>query len=249
MTSTENHRRKALIINGLENWEFVSVIIPVYNDYKRLKLCLAALERQSYPRERFEIVVVDNGSEEKFCLESKKNSKVIFCNEEEPGSYNARNRGIFISRGEILAFTDSDCLPDKDWISNGVMELRTSYNIGLVGGAIDFLFKDPERPSVWELYDSITYLQQQKSIEVFKFAATANMFTTKKVFERVGLFDSKLKSGGDREWGERVTHAGHELKFASYAIVNHPARSTFQELIKRDIRIFGGSHQLRIRKM
>ena len=249
MKHREDHIRKDVNITYQGHRKFVSVIIPVFNDYERLGACLEALESQSYPRDLFEVIVVDNGSEMDSIIKMEKYPKVIFCVEEEPGSYAARNKGIFISNAALFAFTDSDCIPDKDWISTGVKALGSSENIGLVGGRIDFFFKDPERPSIWERYDSITYLQQQDSIEVCKFSATANMFTTNKVIKHVGLFDTKLKSGGDREWGERVAAAGYKLKFAPQVKVSHPARSTFQEIKKRNTRIYGGSHQLRSRKL
>lgn len=231
----------------MQREKMISVIIPVYNDSKRLELCLDALENQSYPRSLFEIIVVDNCSDDTVEKLAKDYPRVIFCQESEPGSYSARNKGITLAKGEILAFTDSDCIPDSQWLLHGSQVLSSAKDIGLVGGRVDFFFKDEDNPRIPELYDSLTYLQQDKAVTIHKFAATANMFTRRRVMDHVGMFDTNLKSGGDRNWGERVAAAGYNLKFISEAVVRHPARSTFSEIRKRNIRVHGGHHQLHSR--
>jgi GT2 family glycosyltransferase len=95
-----------------------------------------------------------------------------------------------------------------------------------------------------ELLDSIMNIQQDKYIEKIKYAATANLFTRKDVFERVGLFNSEVKSGGDRDWGQRVAASGYKLVYADNARVLHPARSSMSQLKKKVVRVIGGHHQL-----
>lgn len=225
--------------------KYVSVIIPVYNDASRLDLCLKALFEQTYPRDLYQVIVVDNGSDDSPRKVVDKYPDAIFEFEENPGSYFARNKGVNISQGEVLAFTDSDCVPDKDWILMGVRSLVSGKNLGLVGGKVNFFFKDNSRPRIPELYDSITYLQQHNAVSKSRFAATANMFTWKKVMDEVGGFNTTFKSGGDREWGERVAAAGYELAYEPEAVIFHPARSSFVEISRRNIRINGGHHQFR----
>ena len=222
---------------------YVSVIIPVYNDAERLDLCLRALQGQSYPHNRFEILVVDNGSEHSPAQTVSKYQNVGLTSCSIPGSYSARNKGVRLAEGSILAFTDADCIPDSRWIECGVRALQSAANMGLVGGHIQFFFRG-RKPRIAEIYDSITYLQQHDALHNCRFAATANMFTWKQVMDRVGSFDTSLKSGGDREWGERTDAAGFSQLFAPDAIVLHPARSSFMEIHKRNLRIHGGHHQL-----
>jgi glycosyltransferase involved in cell wall biosynthesis len=95
---------------------FVSVIIPVYNDVERLVLCLEALGKQTYARDRFEVVVVDNGSTSTIRPVVEAFPYCVAAFEAQPGSYAARNRGIAVSRGEIVCFTDADCVPSEGWI-------------------------------------------------------------------------------------------------------------------------------------
>ena len=221
---------------------FISVIIPVFNDSERLKICLDALENQSLPKERYEVIVVDNGSRE--CIKSAVEGfgQVSVIHEPKPGSYSARNAGIHVARGGILAFTDSDCIPSHDWLEHGLNALQHRPNCGLVAGKITLFFKNPDSPTAVELYESIELdFPQDKLLETERFGVTANLFTTKLIMNKIGEFNSQLKSGGDREWGQRVYATGYEQVYAPTALVQHPTRHTFWQLYKRVTRINGGN--------
>ena len=223
---------------------FVSAIIPVYNDAERLKICLAALENQTYPKDLYEVIVVDNASDEAQDIKGvvAQFSCAIATYESLPGSYAARNQGISLAKGDIIAFTDSDCIPAPNWIENGVKNLLQVPNCGLVAGKIEIFCKNPEKPTPVELYESITAFPQQKLLDTKKGGATGNLFTFKNVIERVGFFNANLKSNGDLEWGQRVYSAGYQQVYADDTCVAHPARSSFKELYKRTVRLVGGSY-------
>ncbi|HAX77406.1 MAG TPA: glycosyl transferase family 2, partial [Cyanobacteria bacterium UBA11372] len=216
---------------------FVSAIVPVYNDAERLKICLAALENQTYPKYLYEVIVVDNGSDQAQDIKGvvAKFKCAIATYESIPGSYAARNQGISLAKGEVIAFTDSDCIPAPDWIENGVKNLLQVPNCGLVAGKIEIFCKNPEKPTPIELYESITAFPQQQLLETKKGAATGNLFTFKNVIDRVGVFNANLKSNGDLEWGYRVYSAGYQQVYADDTCVAHPARSSFKELYKRTV--------------
>ena len=217
----------------------VSVIIPVYNDAARLRLCLEALEKQSYPE--YEIIVADNGSTDRevkrVCEEFE---RVSFIVEPKTGSYAARNRGLSLAKGEFIAFTDSDCIPERDWIEKGVKHFSRTPNCGLAAGRIRVFPQDRERPTAVELFEMYSAFPQHTYVEKNKYGATANVFTSKVVFEEVGLFNEELKSGGDQEWGQRVAANGFKLVYAHEACVHHPARRTFADLRKKACRTLGG---------
>lgn len=223
----------------------VSVIIPVYNDGDKLKKCLTALEQQTYPSDRYEIIVVDNNSQESIKDAVQAYKSIILAFEERPGSYIARNRGIALSQGDILAFTDADCIPSPQWLEKGVAALQSIPNVGLVAGRIDLFPKDPQNPNPFELYESIVMgFPQQDFIEQGRFGVTANLFTFRSVLKTVGDFDETLKSGGDRQWGERVFAKGYKQLYCDDAAISHPARDTWQSIRKRSIRITGGRYDL-----
>ncbi len=221
----------------------VSVIIPVFNDAERLKICLAALEAQTYPQDDYETIVVDNGSDESIenIVKQFPQTRLAYCI--EPGSYAARNRGISLAEGEILAFTDSDCIPAPDWLATGVKWLLTTVNCGLLAGKIEIFFKNNDRPTAVELYDSATFFNQQQYIEEQNYGATANLFTYSSVFDRVGLFNSQLKSGGDKEWGQRVFDRGYSLIYVEETRIAHPARYSFGQMYRKIARVRGVGYE------
>lgn len=220
---------------------FVSVVVPIYNDAERLFGCLQALEQQSYPRSEYEVIVVDNNSDEDIggMMAPFEQARLVY--EGQQGSYAARNRGVLQARGEVLAFTDADCVPERDWLSKGVERLLADERCGLVGGKVVFTYRNPDRPSAAELYDSSHYLDQERYIRQGSYAATANAFTFRRVFEEAGLFDASLKSGGDTEWGRRVAAHGYRLCYAEEAQVRHPARHSFRALREKILRVQEGT--------
>lgn len=220
---------------------FVSVIIPVYNDSARLQKTLQALYLQTYPYARYEVIVVDNASDnsEEVPAVVRRFPNAIALYEAKRGSYAARNRGIATARGEIIAFTDSDCIPHTDWILAGVRSLLDNPKAGLIAGHIEFFFAG-HSPTVGEYVDSIFHLRQEHYSRVQHFGATGNVFTWRSVFDHVGEFNDQLYSMGDKEWGQRVWAAGYEVVYSPKVIVRHPARNT-QELLAKTRRCAQGN--------
>lgn len=221
----------------------VSVIVPVFNDSQGLMRCLVALSNQSYSREQYEIIVADNGSSDDVEAVIRE-FDVVFVSENIPSSYAARNRGISVAKGEVLAFTDADCIPASDWLEMGVKTLTTVENCGLVGGKIEVTFNNPLEPNIAEIYDQATAFPQKRFVEADNYAATANVFTFRKVIDKVGPFEGTLKSNGDREWGNRVFSSGFKLVYSGNVQVAHPARSSYLQILKKYRRLMGGQHDL-----
>jgi len=221
----------------MTNTPLISVIIPVHNDTPRLRLCLAALVGQSYPH--YEIIVVDNGSSEPLDALRQDFPQVRFLQEPTPGSYVARNTGVRAALGVYLAFTDSDCIPAWDWLAKGVQHLQQP-GVDIVGGKIDLFFADPHQPTAVELYESLFAFRVRVYIEKFNYTVTANLFTTKEVFQKVGAFNAALFSGGDREWCNRALASGYALRYADEVRIMHPARRHFSELWHKERRTLGG---------
>ncbi len=224
----------------------VSVIVPVYNDAQRLALCLDALEKQSYPALAFEVIVIDNGSDRspQEVVDRFGFAKLVV--ETKAGSYAARNKGLSLAQGEVLAFTDADCLPRPQWLEQGVDRLQElGGDGGVVAGHIKLFCQDPQRPRGVELYDCMVSLDQQKKVEQEQVAATGNLFANRRVFDAVGLFDANLMSGGDAEWTQRSVAAGFPLVYSAEACIDHPARSSLGQMLCKKRRLVGGDEDLR----
>lgn len=219
----------------------VSVVIPVFNDEAGMKACLAALAVQTYPR--FEVIVVDNDSRPPIRLQLKSYAfkvRVVTCH--VPGSYAARNAGVDAAGGDILAFTDADCVPAPDWIENGAAALLSAEHV-MVGGQV--LFAPPAARSGAELYQYATGFQQRENIEVKQFSATANLFCTRAQFTATGPFDERLLSCGDREWAWRAATHGYRFIYAENARVTTPPRMSLRSAIRQARRVQAGRMQLR----
>lgn len=215
---------------------FVSIVIPAYRDWERLQLCIDALAEQTYPADKFEILVINNDSSdsvpEAFCLPV--NGKLFV--ESKVGSYAARNKGIKESKGQILAFTDSDCIPALDWIENAVAILTSGAD--RIAGKVELFYRS-NRLNLAEKYQKAFAFRQEKSA-ARGFSVTGNMLTWLDVFDKVGLFDDLLMSGGDVEWGVRAFRAGFGIIYAPNAVVRHPARHQLSELLHKRRRTTGG---------
>jgi len=228
--------------------DFVSVIVPVYNDPERIRNVLDTLVEQTYPRDSYEIIVADNASTDdtpqviqRYC-EKYPNLIRVVVESKIQSSYAARNKGLEVAKGEVVAFTDSDCIPENGWIESGIRALReenTSYG----GGRITFFFKF-QLPNIYEHFDAARKLNQMSFIEDASFAATANLFVRRELFERYGKFRDDLVSGGDYEFGQRLAKAGEKMIFIPDAVVKHPARSTLQEIVRKSRRVAAGQKEL-----
>jgi glycosyltransferase involved in cell wall biosynthesis len=223
---------------------FVTVIIPTFRNDDGLRRCLAALAQQEFDLDRVRVLVVDNAEPATVTLPQHGALHVELLHEPQPGSYAARNRALNKAESPIVAFTDSDCAPDRHWIAQGVASLGPPVGLKLVGGRIAISTIESSGANAVELYDMLTFLNQERFIAEAGFAATANLFATRECFDKVGTFNQSLKSGGDREWCNRVLDAGGSLQYCQTATVAHPARSTLQAIANKTRRIAGGQVDL-----
>ncbi len=221
----------------------ISIIIPVYEDAERLGFCLAALNQQTYPRSQIEIIVIDNGSKS---LDAVKDvvgryQVDIFDVELKTGSYAARNRGIDLASGDLIAFTDSDCIPESDWLEQGASWMRRN-SIDMATGYIEVFSESKQASNLIERFQMGTAFPQQRYMKQRRGGATANVLVHKYVIEAVGKFNDELKSGGDLEWGHRVFRAGFKQQYVPAMKIHHPARSSWESLKNKKIRTAGGSY-------
>jgi len=225
------------------NINLVSVIIPVYNDQSGIDTCIEAIAEQSWPHDRCEVIVVDNGSNPPISMDTMHGDfvRLVCCT--TPGSYAARNAGIAAARGDVLAFTDADCQPDRNWISAGVAALEDAQGLCIIGGEVTLSLS--QNPTTVERYQHLAGFMQRENIERLGFTVTANLFATHEQVERIGPFDEKLLSGGDREWSWRASRAGYSVRYAANAAVRTSPRTTLAGAIRQTRRTTGGRRALR----
>ncbi|WP_366657475.1 glycosyltransferase [Fodinicurvata sp. EGI_FJ10296] len=232
-SSNANEEINAISDEKIFIWPSVDVIIPTFNDTKRLMVCLDALLHQTYNRDLIKIIVVNNNEKDSFI--SNGNDFVVI-KENKPGSYAARNKGISYTCGEIVAFTDSDCIPDNKWLEKGIAELIRTDKDRIAGRIV--LFPKYETPNWIECYEKAFGFNQARSVSRGG-GVTANLFVRRSVFGKVGVFDDSYFSGGDSEWNKRATAAGYSIGYAADAVVMHPCRRSVHELNKKTRRVAG----------
>ncbi len=220
----------------------LSVIIPYYKDYSRLIQLLDCLKKQQLASDLFEVIVVNNdpGIPLKLPKDFSTKYSLLLLEEPRPGSYAARNKGIENAIGEIVAFTDSDCLPDTNWLSNAlnIFTKDTEMKLGILTGPVPLFYKDPKKLTAAEVYEKYTGF----TTEVYAkegHAITANWFSYKKVIEEFNGFNSNLKSNGDTELSNKISRK-YKIVFDDRLIVMHPARYRISEIVKKYRRLIGG---------
>ena len=214
---------------------FVSIIVPVRNGEQDIGKVIEALLAQNYPKSETEIIIVDNGSQDRTKEFIKQYPVILEIEDQIINSYTARNKGIKIAKGDVFAFTDADCVPAKNWLSEGVRALNEK-NADMAGGEIKFILS--ERLSASEIIDSMIFLQNRDYVKENRGAVTANLFVRSSLFGRLGLF-AEVRSGGDIEWTSRALRSGFSLIYAPQAIVLHRLRK-FKELMKKAWRVGAG---------
>lgn len=212
-----------------ESLPFISVMIPHLNQSEALGRCLQSLVEQSYPRELFEVIVVDNGSETPPTSIVGRFEGACLATEQRPGPGPARNRGVEASRGEIVAFIDADCIADSGWLGAIARTLQRPEAKVIAGGDVRIAVRDTRRLTAIEAYESVFAFRQKEYIEKQGFSGTGNLAVRRDDFDAIGPF-AGIKVAEDMEWGRRATERGYHIRHTPEMIVSHPARRNFTEL-------------------
>lgn len=205
-------------------YPFVSVIIPFFNNQEEVIRIERDLRKQSYRLDRLEIIFIDNGSTKPLKFSESFISRNILLNETKHlnSPYSARNRGIEQSKGEVLVFVDANSTPERNWLEEGISCLQKS-NADLAGGKVLFDFQD--QITAGKIVDTLTSINMKKAIQERGAAYTANLFVKKKVFDEIGLFEEGIRSGGDVRWTLKAKDNDYLMIYCERAIVRKYARS------------------------
>jgi hypothetical protein len=149
------------------------IIIPTYQDWPRLQMCLDALAAQTMPADQFEVLVanISRAPEVPSDLRLPPNATVIWA--EKPGSYAAPHVAIWKAVGEIVFFTDNDCIPDSEWMRLGVERLAALPEADRIAGCVE-LFPTAPGWAAEEIYDRLVWLKQTEYAK-FGGGTTANL--------------------------------------------------------------------------
>lgn len=194
----------------------VSVIVPVRDNPEGIEELLARLRAQTLPHDRFEVVIGDDGSSGELPANGQGNGDVRVTRGPRLNAYAARNRAVEVARGRVLAFCDSDCLPDSTWLEEGLAALERS---DVVAGEVTLV--PPRPPTVWSLLTIDMFLDQEHAVRRSR-AVTANLFIEREFFDDLGGFTDVLPSGGDFDFVLRAVDRDARLTYSGRAVVRHP---------------------------
>lgn len=197
----------------------VSVIVPAYNAEKYIGQCIKALLNQAYRREDYEVIVVDDGSTDK-TADIIKNYHIRYIHQKNQGPAAARNNGVREAKGDIIFFTDSDCIATPNWIEEMLRPFK-SPDIAAVKGA--YLTNQKE------IIARLAQVEFEERFEMLKKAESIDMVDTysagfrRDIFLQMGGFDTSfpVANNEDTDLSYRMSKEGFKMVFNPDAIVYH----------------------------
>jgi cellulose synthase/poly-beta-1,6-N-acetylglucosamine synthase-like glycosyltransferase len=221
-----------------------SIIVAVYNGQRTLKECLDSLLRLDYPKARREVIVVDNGSGDATpeILDAYAHM-ITVVHEARRGAAAARNTGLHHAKGDVVAFTDADCVAAPDWLERIAVPLKDP-TVGVVGGRI--LARRPcgriagygER-----VHDHARAIERVRP----PYAIGMNWASRRAVLDAAGGFNARLMRCEDVDLAYRLVRAGYGLVYEPSAIIYHHNRSTVRALIRQGYQ--HGYHAVQVRML
>lgn len=219
----------------------VSVVVPVYNDPEGLRKTLSSLTSQKNSPQ-FEVLVVDNDSTDetpKVVNEFESAYPELISGYSETtvqGSYAARNNGIKHSAGDVIAFLDADEVVGEDWLATAY-DTMCNQHVDYLGCNVKLSLEDD---TLVGEYNAQTGFPVEHYLKKENYAPTCALLVRREVFKAVGVFDGRLTSGGDIEFGQRVAATEYDQGYAADTIVTHPARTSVISLAKKNFRVGRG---------
>ena len=197
-----------------------SIVVPSYARPQQLATALAALARQAWPIERYEIIVVDDGSPGGASAPAPTIPNLRVLRQSHQGPAAARNRGALHARGRFLAFTDDDCEPEPTWLSAWAQAFKGDPSALLGGHTVNGLPHNPYSIASAQLLD---YLYQYYNRGGPTFFASSNIAMPAALFWKIGGFDIgfPLAAGEDRDFCRRWRATGYPLRYVADAVVRH----------------------------
>jgi glycosyltransferase involved in cell wall biosynthesis len=214
----------------------VSIIIPTKNNVNMLERCLKSIQCLDFPKDEYEVIIVDGYSTDGTVEIAKKyGCKVIF---EDKGTISyARDRGLKYSKGEFIAFTDADCIVDKNWLNELLKEFRDE-NVVAVGGPNITPEDDTEfAKCVGDVLSFLSKVGARYGVEggvvrEIYHNPTCNVMYRKSILEKVGGFNHSLITVDDEELDYRIRRKGYRILYTPHAVVYHYRRRTWRSFAK-----------------
>jgi glycosyltransferase involved in cell wall biosynthesis len=213
----------------------ISVVVPARNAASTIEECLLGLRQQSLPRDRYEVIVVDDGSTDETASIVEKHD-VTMVRQAQQGAASARNEGVAVAQGELLLFTDADCEPTPKWIEEMVRPFEDAAVVGVKG-----VYRTRQKGLVARFvqceYEERYELMARR--EWIDFIDTYSGGYRRGVFLAHGGFDRRFPNASveDQELSFRLAEGGHRMVFNPQAVVYHHHADSVTAYFKRKLNI------------
>jgi len=209
----------------------ISVIIPVYNGEKILARCLASLQSQTIPRDKYEIIVVDDGSKDG-TRKVAEGFNVNVISQKNQGPAAARNIGVKTAKGNIALFIDADCAAAPNWIEEMTKPFSNPDIVGVKG-----TYKTAQKSLIARLVQ-IEYEEKYERMKRFPYIDFIDTYSAgfrKNIFQKYGGFNTSFPTATveDQEFSFRLAKDGHKMLFQPDAFVYHLHQSTLWGYMRR----------------
>lgn len=222
-----------------------SVVIPTYRRPGPLSACLSGLAQLRYPRDRFEVIVVDDGSGEPpeavvDALREQLNVRLL--TPPHSGPAGARNHGAAVSGAEYLAFTDDDCIADREWLSAMAEAFRSAPGCAVSGRRRNSLRSNPFSVASQTIHE-VAVEQFNADPGRARFMSTSSMAVPAERFRAIGGFDESFRTAEDRELCDRWRRQGWQVTYEPRALVQHAHRLTLLTLWQQQFGFGRGAYR------
>ena len=233
---------------------FFSIVVPTYNRPARLGACLSAFSRLDYPSDRYEVIVVDDGSPtpmDNVVAPFRPQLNITLLRQQNSGPAAARNAGAWEAAGELIAFTDDDCMVSPNWLSGFAVHLTEQPDAMIGGRSLNALPNNLYSTASQALIDYLYAYYSDPRKEMF--FASNNIAMAKAHFLAVGGFDTSfpLAAAEDRELCDRWQQKGLQMKYASDVTIRHAHHLSLESFWRQHFGYGRGAfcfHQVRAKR-
>ena len=209
-----------------------SIVVPTYEQPRRLAACLQALARLDYPRDHFEVIVVDDGSTmppNDAVASFRDRLQVTLLVQLHSGPATARNTGAMQAKGQYLAFTDDDCMPAPEWLQSLTVRFAKTPD-HMIGGRTINALPDNLYSTACQVLVDYLYTYYNADLNHGRFFTSNNLALPADRFRLIGGFDTTfpLAGGEDLELCHRWLHRGYQLTYAPEILIYHAHALTFR---------------------
>lgn len=214
------------------NTPFISIIVPVYNGEKTIEKCLRSIRNQDYPNDKYETIVVDDGSQDRTCAIAKKLADRVVKHRINFGLRRARKSGIKTAKGEIIANVDSDVLIKPNTLSK-IVDYFCKYQ--KVHALTGLLSKDHPNTNFFSQYKNLYMNYIFKKLPEKVTFLYGSMYAFRK--EVAQLYNPDFDIGEDTAFGQRLVSCGKRIAFLRDLEVIHLKRYGLFSFVKNDFRV------------